>query len=173
MVYPFLNFINFIFKSFYITPFRFPSACRIRVYMQKRKVTDVFFRFTSKAATQFKVIIPVLCVLLLFAAQITPLSAQLSAARNLTGTWQSSSPGMYYEMDPAGTGIRETDVTATFAMDITQQGNQITITLDLNPISWTTDQRVLARLRHPLVFRKLLSAFEFHGNCFKFKFHGD
>ena len=45
--------------------------------MQKRKVTGVFFRFTSKAATPFKVIIPVLCVLLLFAAQITPLYAQL------------------------------------------------------------------------------------------------
>ncbi len=107
--------------------------------MQKGKVTGVFFRFTSKAATPFKVIIPVILVLLLLAAQITPLYAQLNAARNLTGTWQSSSAGMYYEMDPAGTGIRETDVTATFEMDITQQGNQISITLDLNPISWTTD----------------------------------
>ncbi|MGD0202794.1 MAG: hypothetical protein ABSC20_02665 [Candidatus Bathyarchaeia archaeon] len=46
--------------------------------MQKRKVTDVLFRFTTKAANPFKVIIPVLCVLLLFAAQITPLYAQLS-----------------------------------------------------------------------------------------------
>ncbi len=78
MVYPFLNFINFIFKSFYIRAFGFPSVCRIRVHMQKRKVTDVFFRFTSKAATSLKVIIPVLCILLLFAAQITPLSAQLT-----------------------------------------------------------------------------------------------
>jgi len=45
--------------------------------MQKGKVTELFSRFTSKAATPFKVIIPVLCVLLLFAALITPLSAQL------------------------------------------------------------------------------------------------
>ncbi len=45
--------------------------------MQTGKVTGLFFRFTSKAATPFKVIIPVLCVLLLFAALITPLSAQL------------------------------------------------------------------------------------------------
>ena len=45
--------------------------------MQTGKVTELFFRFTSKAATPLKVIIPVLCVLLLFAALITPLSAQI------------------------------------------------------------------------------------------------
>jgi hypothetical protein len=94
----------------------------------------------SKVSTPFKFIIPILLVLLLFAGQITPLYAQLSAARDLSGTWQSSSSGMYYEMDPSGTGVRETDVTATFELDITQQGNQISITLDLNPTSWVTDQ---------------------------------
>jgi hypothetical protein len=31
------------------------------------------------------------------------------------------------------------DITATFAMDITQQGSQITIILYLNPTSWVTD----------------------------------
>ncbi|MGA3059384.1 MAG: hypothetical protein ABSD92_03340 [Candidatus Bathyarchaeia archaeon] len=107
--------------------------------MKKERVTSTFFRFMIKAVTSFKVIIPVLCILLLFAAQITPLFAQLSAARNLSGTWKSSSTGMYYEMDPSGSGIRETDVTATFELDITQQGNQISVTLDLNPTSWTTD----------------------------------
>ena len=93
----------------------------------------------SKVAILMKVVTPVLLFLLLSAALITPIHAQLNAARDLTGTWQSSSLGMYYELDPAGTGIRESDVTANFEMDITQQGNQISITLNLNPISWVTD----------------------------------
>ena len=99
--------------------------------MQKGKVAE----FIKKR----QAIAVVICVLLFSASQLTPLFAQISPARDLTGTWQSSSAGMYYEMDPAGTGIRESDVTATFEMDITQQGSQISITLNLNPISWTTD----------------------------------
>jgi hypothetical protein len=100
--------------------------------MQKGKVTDVFLK-RSKAITV------VICVLLLSASQITPLFAQLSPARDLTGTWQSSASGMYYDMDPSDSSTRMNDITATFAMDITQQGSQITIILYLNPISWVTD----------------------------------
>ena len=100
--------------------------------MQKRKVTELF-------QNRSKIIAVVICALLISASQITPLFAQLNAARNLTGTWQSSSAGMYYEMDAFGTGIRQADVTGTFAMDITQTGNDITIALYLNPISWVVD----------------------------------
>ena len=100
--------------------------------MQKGKVTDLFLK-------RRKAIAVVICVLLLSASQITPLFAQLSPARDLTGTWQSSASGMYYDMDPSDSSTRMNDITATFAMDITQQGSQITIILYLNPISWVTD----------------------------------
>ena len=86
-----------------------------------------------------KTVVLVLCFLLLLGTQIAPLHAQLSPPRDLTGTWQSSSSGMYYDMDPSDSTTRMNDVTSNFAMDITQQGNQITIILYLNPISWVTD----------------------------------
>ena len=59
--------------------------------MQKGKVTGLFFRFTP-----FKIITPILLVTLLFAALITPLYAQLTPARDLTGTWKSGVSGTYY-----------------------------------------------------------------------------
>ena len=93
----------------------------------------------NKASSSLIIITPLLLVLLLFAAQITPLYGQLNAARNLTGTWQSSSSGMYYDMDPSDPSTRMNDITATFAMEITQQDSQITIILHLTPISWVTD----------------------------------
>ena len=86
-----------------------------------------------------KIITAFIIFLLVFAAQLTPLNAQLSSARDLTGTWQSSIFGMYYDMDPSDSNTRMNDVTATFSMDITQQGSQITIILNLNPTSWKTD----------------------------------
>jgi hypothetical protein len=110
-----------------------------QVQMQKAKITGLFFKFTIKASTAFKIITPITLVLLLFSSQITTLSAQLSPARDLTGTWQSSASGMYYDMDPSDPSTRMNDITAKFAMDITQQGSQITIILYLNPISWVTD----------------------------------
>jgi hypothetical protein len=100
--------------------------------MQKGKVTDLFLK-------RRKAIAVVICVLLLSASQITPLFAQLSPARDLTGTWQSSASGMYYDMDPSDSSTRMNDITATFSLDITQQGSQITIILNLNPIRWVTD----------------------------------
>lgn len=110
-----------------------PSAReRASAHMEKSKFTALLFR-------SIKVITLCLCVLLVFSPEITPLSAQLNPARDLTGTWQSSATGMYYELDPSDPTTRMDDVTATFAMDITQQGSQITIILYLNPISYTTD----------------------------------
>ena len=100
--------------------------------MKKVKETNLLLKF-NKAITL------AVCVLLLCATQITPLSAQLSPARDLTGTWQSSIHGMYYSLDPTDPTLRMNDVTATFSMDITQQGSQITIILHLNMISYVVD----------------------------------
>ena len=105
--------------------------------MQKGKVTSLFFRFTSKI-TSFKIITPILLGLLLFAALITPLHA-LTPARDLTGTWKSGVSGTYYSMDPSDSTTRMDDITAKFQMDITQQGNQISIVFYTYPTSWTTD----------------------------------
>jgi hypothetical protein len=107
--------------------------------MQKGKVTGLFFRFPSKAVTPFKIITPILLVLLLLASQVTPLNAQLTPTRDLTGTWQSSVSGTYYSMDPSDSSTRMNDVTATFRMEITQQGSQIDIILSSNIINYHTD----------------------------------
>ncbi len=105
----------------------------------------------SEVAAPLKVVTPILCVLLLFSGLIMPLHAQLSPARDLTGTWQSSSTGMYYEMDPSDPTTRMTDLTATFTMDITQQGSQIAITLYFNVISYTTDPAYMQEYGIPAV----------------------
>ena len=86
-----------------------------------------------------KIVAFAVCFVILLSLEVAPAHASLSPARDLSGTWQSAAQGMYYEMDPSGTGIRMSDVTATFAMDITQDGSQITIALYLNPISYVTD----------------------------------
>ena len=106
--------------------------------MQNRKVTGLSFRFMSKAITPFKIITPILLVMLLFAALITPLHA-LTPARDLTGTWRSGVSGTYYSLDPSDSTTRMDDITATFGMDITQQGSQISIVFYTYPTSWTTD----------------------------------
>jgi len=79
------------------------------------------------------------CFIVLSSLAFTPLHASISPARDLSGTWNSSSSGTYYEMDAFGTGIRQADVTGIFSMDVTQDGSQITIALYLNPVSWVVD----------------------------------
>ena len=105
--------------------------------MQKIKVNRLFSKFTS--VSPFKVITPILLAALLFAALITPLYAQLTPARDLTGTWKSGVSGMFYSMDPSDATIRMDDITAKFQMDITQQGSQISIVFYTFSSSWTTD----------------------------------
>ncbi len=100
--------------------------------MEKTRISKSFFESTKAAALA-------ICAVILFSITITPLSAQLSPARDLTGTWQSSVPGTYYDMDPSDSSTRMNDITATFKMEITQQGSQIDIILSSNPISWKTD----------------------------------
>ena len=102
-----------------------------RIYVQKGKINLSF--------SSFKVITPILLVLLLFAALVTPLYAQLTPARDLTGTWRSGVSGKYYSMDPSDATMRMDDITATFQMDITQQGSQISIVFYTYPTSWTTN----------------------------------
>jgi ribosomal protein L32 len=100
--------------------------------MEKGKVTSRFFSL-------IKVITLVLCAVMLFSTQIAPLSAQLNPARDLTGTWQSSASGTYYDMDPSDSSTRMNDIIATFTMEITQQGSQIDIILSSNILSYHTD----------------------------------
>jgi hypothetical protein len=109
--------------------------------MDMRKMQKI--KVNQKSLQPAKISALAICFVILLSLAVTPLNAQLNAARNLSGTWQSSSSGMYYEMDAFGTGIRQADVTGTFAMDITQNGNQITIALYLNPISWVADPAFL------------------------------
>jgi len=106
--------------------------------VQKIKVTSLFSKFTGKV-TPFKIITPILLVILLSGALITPLYSQLTPARDLTGTWRSGVSGMYYSLDPSDPTMRMDDITATFQMDITQQGSQISIVFYTYSTSWTTD----------------------------------
>ncbi len=81
----------------------------------------------------------IICVFMLTLLLVSPLYAQA----NLAGTWQSTANGMYYNLDPTDPTLRMHDVTANFTMEITQQGNQVTIVLYLNMISYTPDQAYL------------------------------
>ena len=106
--------------------------------MQRKKGAKLFFKFTTKCR-RFRTIISILLVSLVFAAMITPLYAQLTPARDLTGTWTSRVSGMYYDMDPSDGATRMDDITATFKMEITQQGSDISIVFYTYPTSWKTD----------------------------------
>ena len=92
---------------------------------------------------QQRLISPILLVLMISAMLITPLYAQLTPARDLTGNWNSGVSGKYYDMDPSDSTTRMNDITATFTMVITQQGSQISIVLNMYPTSWTTDSAYL------------------------------
>ena len=95
------------------------------------------FRFNDKT-TFFKIITPTFLVLLLVAAQLTPLHA-LTPARDLTGTWTNAIHETYYEMDPSDPTTRMNDVSVTYSMIITQSGSSISIVLNVNELSSTTD----------------------------------
>jgi hypothetical protein len=63
--------------------------------MKKTKVITLFSKFTIKNDL-YRTIIPFLLATILFAATITPLYAQLTPARDLTGTWRSGVSGIWY-----------------------------------------------------------------------------
>jgi hypothetical protein len=115
-------------KSFFSS---LEKLTRLGVLMEKEKVSLLK-----------KIIQPTFAVffLLLIFSEVTPVFAQLTPARNLTGTWESGTRGMYYSLDPTDPSLRMNDVTATFSMDITQQDSQITIILYMNMISYVVDQ---------------------------------
>jgi hypothetical protein len=106
--------------------------------MQKTRTTSLFPQFRVKVPL-FKFITPILLVVLLSGTFVTPLYAQLTPARDLTGTWTSRVSGMYYSMDPSDGTLRMDDITATFKMEITQQGNQVSIVFYTYASSWITD----------------------------------
>ncbi len=103
--------------------------------MAKARISKSFF----KSAKEAQAVTLAICAVILISLTITPLSAQLTAARDLTGTWQSSVSRTYYDMDPSDSSTKMNDVTATFRMDITQQGSQIGIILSSNILSYHTD----------------------------------
>lgn len=101
--------------------------------MQRREESNRLLRVN-------KSVIVLACVLLLFTTEVTALYGQLTPARDLTGRWESAATGMYYSLDPTDATLRMNDITATFVMEITQQGDQINIILHLNMISYVVDQ---------------------------------
>ena len=106
--------------------------------MQKLKVTRLFSKFTGNV-TPFKIVTPILLAILMVGIFVTPIYAQLSPARDLTGTWRSGVSGTYYSLDPSDSTMRMDDITATFKMEINQQGNAISIVFYTYPTSWKTN----------------------------------
>ena len=106
--------------------------------MQKLKVISLFSKFTDNV-TPFKIVTPILLAILMVGIFVTPIYAQLSPTRDLTGTWRSGVSGTYYSMDPSDSTMRMDDITATFKMDINQQGNAISIVFYTYPTSWKTN----------------------------------
>ncbi len=104
--------------------------------MEKIRISTSFLKSAKAAALA-------ICAVILFTVTTTPLSAQLTPVRDLTGTWQSSVSGTYYSMDPSDPNTRMNDIKANFRMDITQQGSQIDIMLSSNIISYKTDSAYL------------------------------
>jgi len=109
--------------------------------MQKKSVS-LFSNFRGRVAP-FKILTPILLVVLLSAALITPSYAALSPARDLTGTWKNAIPEKYYVMDSFDPTMRMNDVSVTYSMIITQSGNSISIVLNINELSSTTDPAYL------------------------------
>ena len=106
-------------------------------------------KVSKKLLGSAKMLVLAICFVFLCSILVAPLHASLSAARDLSGRWQSSVSSTYYEMDPSDPTTRMDDVTGTFSMDISQQGSQITIVLSLNPSSWTTDNAYYQNLGIP------------------------
>jgi hypothetical protein len=107
-------------------------------------------------------ILPIICILLISASLVMPLSAQLNPARDLTGKWQSSFNSVYYELDPTDPTLPMNDITTRFSMDITQQDAQIDIVLHMVPISYVTDSAYWAEYGFGGV-PPILDALEFKG----------
>ena len=109
--------------------------------MQKTKSSSLSSKFTGKF-TLFKILTPILLVVLLSAALVTPLYA-LTPARDLTGTWKNAIPEKYYVMDSFDPTMRMNDVSVTYTMIITQSGNSLSIVLNINELSSVTDPAYL------------------------------
>jgi hypothetical protein len=60
----------------------------------------------------------------------------LSPARNLEGTWESTFDCIYYELDPFFENTREVKVWGQFSMQLLQDGNSVSGIMDITPTSW-------------------------------------
>lgn len=106
--------------------------------MQKLRITRLSFR-SKKTSNVFKIITPVLLAILLFSTLTPPLLAALTPARDLTGTWTNAIPEKYYDLDPSDPTTRMNDANVTYSMQITQSGSSISIILNINVVSYSTD----------------------------------
>jgi hypothetical protein len=106
--------------------------------MQKLKVTRLPFRF-KKTSTLFKIVTPLILAILLFSALTPPLRAALTPARDLTGTWGNAIAEKYYDLDPSDPTTRMNDANVIYSMQITQSGSSISIVLNIQVSSYTTD----------------------------------
>ena len=79
-------------------------------------------KISKKLLGSAKMLVLAICFVFLCSMTVTPLHASLSPARDLSGRWQSSVSGTYYEMDPSDPATRMDDVTGTFSMDISSAG---------------------------------------------------
>ena len=115
--------------------------------MQKLKVTSLLFRF-KKTSTLFKIVTPLILAILLFSALTPPLRAALTPARDLTGTWGNAIAEKYYDLDPSDPTTRMNDANVIYNMQITQSGNSISIVLNIQVSSYTTDPAYLNEYGH-------------------------
>lgn len=60
----------------------------------------------------------------------------LSPARDLEGTWESTFDCIYYELDPFFEGTREVKVWGEFSMQLHQDGNSVSGMMDIVPASY-------------------------------------
>jgi hypothetical protein len=108
-----------------------------RRYMQKIIGASLLSKLTVKNKS-LRITTPIILITLLLVELTTPLYA-LTPARDLTGTWRSEVPEVYYDMDPSDGNMRMDDITATYQMDITQTASQIQIVFYTFPSSYKTD----------------------------------
>ncbi|MDH7507892.1 MAG: hypothetical protein QHH00_00645 [Methanomassiliicoccales archaeon] len=60
----------------------------------------------------------------------------LSPARNLEGTWESTFDCIYYELDPFFENTRQVKVWGQFSMQLHQDGDSVSGIMDITPTSW-------------------------------------
>jgi hypothetical protein len=75
---------------------------------------------------------------------ITPgTGGHLTPARDLTGTWETKTPIIIYDLDLIS-GEPMNDITANIVMDIRQDGDKLSIIMETDPMSWKVNSTYAA-----------------------------